>query len=127
MKFLLDESAEFRLAAFLGELGHDVTSVAHDYPAALADKRALAIAREEGRLLITNDRDFGELIVRRRLPHAGIIFFRLRTHDPRAKQRRLADVLARHGDQPDQFIVVTDRRIRVHHRQDEPRPPRATR
>lgn len=93
MKFLLDESAEFRIAAFLRRRGHDVTAIAHEYPHGLADERVPAIAQAEGRILITNDRDFGELIVQRRLPHAGVIFFRLRTQDPQAKLNRLADVL----------------------------------
>lgn len=77
MRFLLDESAEYRLASFLRNPGHDVTAIAHDYPAGLADTEVLALARREDRILITNDRDFGELIIRQRLAHAGVIFFRL--------------------------------------------------
>ncbi len=113
MRFLLDENAEFRLAAFLVERGHDVTSIAHDYPGGLADHEVLAIARRESRILITNDRDFGELIIRRRLAHAGVIFFRLGTQDPQAKLDRLASVLADYSAQLDQFLVVTERRVRV--------------
>jgi predicted nuclease of predicted toxin-antitoxin system len=78
VRFLLDENAEYRLAAFLRERGHEVTAVARDYPGALTDREVLAIALVEARILITNDRDFGELIVRERLPHAGVIYFRLR-------------------------------------------------
>ncbi len=44
MKFLLDESAEFRLAAFLTNLGHDVTAIAVNYPSALRDPDVLATA-----------------------------------------------------------------------------------
>jgi predicted nuclease of predicted toxin-antitoxin system len=44
----------------------------------------LAIATAEQRVLLTNDKDFGELIFRRRLPHAGVILFRL------AQQQHLA-------------------------------------
>ena len=73
----------------------------------------LAIARRESRILITNDRDFGKLIGRRRLSHAGVIFFRLRTHDPRAKLDCLAEVLTAYHAQLDQLLVVSERRIRV--------------
>jgi predicted nuclease of predicted toxin-antitoxin system len=73
----------------------------------------LEIARNERRILITNDRDFGELIVRLGLPHRGVVFFRLTTQDPQAKVTRLSDVLARYSTQLDRFIVVTDRRIRI--------------
>lgn len=82
-------------------------------PAACPTQEVLAIARREGRILITNDRDFGELIVRHRLAHAGVIFFRLRTQDPQAKLDRLADVLADYSAQFDQFLVVTERRVRI--------------
>ena len=66
MRFLLDENTDFTLVAFLQQLGHDVTCIAHDYPAALKDTQVLSIAASEQRILITNDKDFGELIVRRK-------------------------------------------------------------
>ena len=114
MRFLLDENAEFRIAHFLHSEGHDVTAVAHDYPHALADTEVLRIAEIERRVLITNDRDFGELIFLNRLPHAGVIYFRLRlstTADD--KIARLREVLSTHGQELDQFLVVTERNVRV--------------
>jgi predicted nuclease of predicted toxin-antitoxin system len=66
VRFLLDESADFRLAPFLRDLGHNVTAIAHDFPQSLLDTEVLAIALRERRTLITNDRDFGEMIVRGR-------------------------------------------------------------
>jgi len=72
MKFLLDANVEYRLAHFLASLGHDVKTIAHDYPAYLSDKTVLSCAVEEQRILITNDRDFGELIFRQQLSHTGI-------------------------------------------------------
>ncbi len=113
MRFLLDESADFRLAAFLAERGHDVTTVARDYPRALKDREVLAIARRERRVLITNDTDFGELIYRQRLAHRGVILFRLRSHALAAKCAWLARVLAEFSGQLDQFVVVTDAGMRV--------------
>jgi predicted nuclease of predicted toxin-antitoxin system len=113
MRFLLDENAEYRIAAFLVALGHDVTTIAHDYPAGLDDEAVLAIAQEEARVLITNDRDFGELIIQRQLAHSGVILLRLRSQSVQAKITRLMAVLASHNAQLDQFIVVTDRRIRI--------------
>ncbi len=77
MRFLLDESAEYRIATFLRQAGHDVTAIAYDHPQGLADIEVLRIAEAERRILITNDRDFGELIFRRGLSHSGVIYFRL--------------------------------------------------
>ena len=52
MKFLLDESSEHRLAAFLREQGHDVKSIAHDYPNALSDTEVLELAGRDARILM---------------------------------------------------------------------------
>ena len=71
MKFLLDANVEFRLATFLTSLGHDVKTIAHDFPASLTDHEVLALAVKEQRILLTNDRDYGELIFRQHLPHRG--------------------------------------------------------
>lgn len=113
MKFLLDESTEFRLAAFLKEEGHDVTAVAHDYPRALSDREVLAIAQREQRILITNDRDFGELIYQLRLPHAGVVFFRLGAATLETKIAQLNRVLTEYAHRLDQFLVITDRGVRI--------------
>ncbi|HSX77571.1 MAG TPA: DUF5615 family PIN-like protein [Candidatus Saccharimonadia bacterium] len=66
MKFLLDQSADFRLIPHLLQLGHDVQAISRNYPPGLPDEDVLAIAREEKRILIVADRDFGELIFRKR-------------------------------------------------------------
>jgi predicted nuclease of predicted toxin-antitoxin system len=115
MKFLLDESAEFRIAAFLRALGHDVTAIAHDYPHALTDREVLAIARREERILITNDRDFGELIVKEQLPHTGVIYLRLPAATAQLKAKRLTEVLTTHRDQLRQLLVVDETQVRVRH------------
>ena len=113
MKFLLDESAELRLASVLTELGHDVKSIVRDFPRSLADEDVLALARSEERVLITNDRDFGELIVRHQLPHAGVIYFRMTDQSIDAKQARLSYVLERYSNRLREFIVVRERSTRI--------------
>jgi predicted nuclease of predicted toxin-antitoxin system len=77
MKFLFDQSADFRLIPHLRQLGHDVQAVSRDYPPGLPDEDVLENARKEQRVLIVADRDFGELIFHQRLAHTGVIFFRL--------------------------------------------------
>jgi predicted nuclease of predicted toxin-antitoxin system len=113
MRFLLDESADYPLAEFLVALGHDVTAIAHDYPFALKDNEVLAIATSEQRILITNDKDFGELIFRRHLPHTGIILFRLVNEDLDIKRYWLQYVLDHYPDQLHQFVVIADQGIRI--------------
>jgi predicted nuclease of predicted toxin-antitoxin system len=120
MKFLLDQSTDARLAAYLRNLGHDVTRIAADYPAGLLDPNILSLARAEGRILITDDRDFGEWVFRFKLPHAGVIFLRLGKYAPlELKLARLSYVLTHYADQLDQFLVVKRQSVRVKHQAPE--------
>jgi predicted nuclease of predicted toxin-antitoxin system len=115
MKFLFDQSADFRLIAHLRRLGHDVSAVSRDHPHSLADEDVLAIARNEERILLVADRDFGELIFHEGLIHAGIIFFRLPGANLQTKIEHLNTVLEKHADElaRGEFIVVTPGQIRV--------------
>ena len=124
MKFLFDQSADFRLIPHLRTLGHDVAAISRQYPPSLADEDVLAIARQEARILIVADRDFGELIFQQALAHAGVIFFRLPGATLQTKIEHLNTVLAEYTGQLERgvFLVVTPGRIRVAGR---PRPENA--
>lgn len=113
MKFLIDESADARLASYLTSLGHDATTVAGDYSPALLDREVLAIAQREQRVLITDDRDFGELVFRFQHPHSGVILLRLGTTSLAVKIERLDHILTAYADRLDQFLVITERAVRV--------------
>jgi predicted nuclease of predicted toxin-antitoxin system len=63
LKFLFDQAADFRLIPFLTAQHHDVTAVSRDYPAGIGDEQILELARREGRICVTADLDFGELLV----------------------------------------------------------------
>jgi predicted nuclease of predicted toxin-antitoxin system len=114
MKFLLDQSADFRLIPHLQALGHDVAAISRNYPPGLPDENVLAIARQEVRILIVADRDFGELIFHQRLAHAGVIFFRLPGAPLQTKIEHLDGVLAEYADELGRgaFLVVSPGRIR---------------
>src|SRR3954471_20232260 len=115
MKFLFDQSADFRLIAHLRRLGDDVSAVSRDYPPGLADEDVLAIARDEKRILLVADRDFGELIFHHGLVHTGVIFFRLPGDDLQTKIEHLNTVLDEPADEVarSEFLVVTPGHIRV--------------
>lgn len=114
MRFLADENLERRVAVFLQSLSHDVSIIGVDHPISLSDEEVLRIAHREQRILITSDRDFGELIFRERLPHAGVIYFRLRL-DASADEKieRLKDLFTRHDNLAGRYFVVEQRRIRA--------------
>jgi predicted nuclease of predicted toxin-antitoxin system len=117
MKFLADQNLERRVVLALRAQGHDVTVGVVDYPGSLPDPDVLALARREGRILLTNDPDFGELIARWRRPHAGVILFRMKAATAQLKIDRLAVVLRDYTEHLGQLIVVTEHRIRVYRTQ----------
>ena len=121
MKFLFDQSADFRLIPHLRQLGHDVEAISRNYPPGLPDEDVLAIAREERRILVLADRDFGELIFHQGLSHAGVIFFRLPGAKLQTKITQLTTVLDAYANELErgEFLVVTPGQIRVAGR---PRP-----
>lgn len=113
-RFLLDQSADARLLLFLRERGYDATRIGRHYPAGLADEDVLAIAIAEDRVLITDDRDFGELVFVHRRPHGGVIYLRLGAYaELEIKIARLGFVLAHYADRLEQFLVVSRTTVRV--------------
>jgi predicted nuclease of predicted toxin-antitoxin system len=114
LRFLLDQSADARLLPYLRSLGHDAVRIGKDYPPGLLDTTVLSLAVAEQRILITDDRDFGELVVTKRQPHTGVIYFRLGEYaELSLKIARLDHVLSHYADQLDQFLVVTRTTVRV--------------
>jgi predicted nuclease of predicted toxin-antitoxin system len=115
MKFLFDPSADFRLIDHLRSLGHDVTAVSRNYPHSLADEDVLELARQEQRILVVADRDFGELIFHQRLAHAGVVFFRLPGAPLQTKIEHLDQALQEHAEElaAGEFVVVAPGNIRV--------------
>ena len=113
MKFLLDECAASRsLHRRLLDLGHDVVS-AHDEFARASDETLLALAYEERRVLVTEDKDFGELIFVRRLPHPCIV--RFVEMNIVGKLAAMRELIERHADAMHEgaLIVVTRDRVRI--------------
>jgi predicted nuclease of predicted toxin-antitoxin system len=116
VRFLLDESADARLISDLRRRGHDVTRVATEHPAGLSDADVLALAYAERRIVLTADRDFGDLVFRQQLPHAGVVLLRLEDESLDTKRSRLEHVLDTFADRLDQFVVVTALTIRIRDR-----------
>ena len=81
MRFLADEGVDGVVVEVLRGSGFDVSYVAELAPG-LPDPEVLAIASTEGRILITADKDFGELVVRRRQASQGVLLLRLPGMDP---------------------------------------------
>ena len=111
MRFLLDACASSqRLRSTLTTLGHDVVS-ALDHDPRASDETLMAWATAEERILITEDKDFGDLVFIRGLPHPCII--RLVA----MKVTAVRELLEQHEPELRRtpIIVVTKSRIRIRH------------
>lgn len=64
-------------------------------------------------MLVTDDRDFGDIVFRLRQPHAGVLYFRLPPTGIATKINRLSHVLTGYADALDQFVVITMQRVRI--------------
>ena len=112
MKILLDACVWGGARKELEEVGHDVVW-AGDWSEDPGDDAILALAHSENRILVTLDKDFGELAVVHRMPHCGI----LRLVDLSARQQGTVclQVLARYGKelQAGALITVEPGRLRI--------------
>jgi hypothetical protein len=113
MRFLADENFPRAAVAALEAAGHDIAWVRLRAPGA-ADADGLAAAVRESRILLTFDKDFGELAARSALPAGcGVVLFRVPT--PRAEpagERLAARITARDGWNG-HFSVIEPGRVRM--------------
>jgi len=113
MRFLTDENIPRDLITALRSSGHDVVSAKESFRGA-PDRTLLDFAGAEQRLIVTQDKDFGELAFRHRLPAAsGVVLFRLEGTPRDEAIAHMLRVLTSRSDWEGRFAVVTRERIRV--------------
>jgi predicted nuclease of predicted toxin-antitoxin system len=118
MRWIVNENVSGTVIRTLRERGHDVLSVKQSLPGA-GDPEILALAQTERRVVVSHDKDFGELAFRFGLPAtSGVILFRLSGADPESDNRRVLEVLESDVVWTDHFAVATDDRVRI-----RPLPP----
>lgn len=108
----------------LRDRGHDVLSVKESLRGT-SDQQILAHAQAGQRVVVTHDKDFGELAFRCGLPAgSGIILFRLSGADPETDNRRVLEVLDSSVDWTGHFAVAADDRVRIRPLPGRPEKPR---
>jgi len=113
MKFLVDENVGQSVVNYLTRKGYDVLVAQKDL-ISREDYLLLDFAFRENRIIITNDKDFGFLIYRQKLPSHGIILFRFIQESPSYKIAALEAILSRKPDQIfGHFIVASEGKIRI--------------
>lgn len=112
MRWLADECVAAGLVALLRADGHDVLYVA-EAAAGLSDADVIMLASREMRLLLTEDKDFGDLVFRRERAVPGVVLMRIAPENPALKAMRLAAAIERYGEGLlGRYVVIEEGRFR---------------
>ncbi len=114
MKLLLDQDVYAATARWLHQLGHDIVLAAEIDCASATDSELLCRARELERILVTRDRDFGQLVFVAEL-RTGVIYLRVLPSTVEATHKELETVLVSHSEDElrNAFVVVEPGRHRL--------------
>lgn len=112
MKLLIDENVSRRIAERLQTDGHEVIlgqQVAQGRP----DHEVLALAQNVGAIIVTEDNDFGDLVLRQHLPSAGVVLLRLSGMDRSSQPDFVAHAIVTMASTiPNSFTVITPSSMR---------------
>lgn len=112
-RLLADENVPGAVVAALRHARHDVAWIHEDAPGS-SDPDMLERAQREGRVVVTFDKDFGELAFRRGLAASvGVVLFRITLNSPEHAVQAAVAAFASRADWSGQFAVVEDDRIRL--------------
>ena len=113
MRILTDESCEYFLVKALREAGDDVLVVSETTPGA-EDSDVIQISVREKRILLTEDKDFGQLVFAHGLSSAGVIFLRFPFSARMLISRDLCNLIDQQGEKlSGGFVTIQPNRIRI--------------
>jgi len=111
-KLLADENIPKKTVEALKQREIDITSVVDSSPG-LSDRAVIELANNEKRVIVTFDKDFGELIFRERLEVRGLILLRLAPTSPEHIAERIGHIMAQKIPIENKIIVVREDSVRV--------------
>jgi len=113
VKFVADENVDKVIVDSLRDSEHEVLYIP-EFAGALSDSEVLSLARSEIAILITTDKDFGELVFRQRRATHGVVLLRLAGVEAAEKARLTLSAVAAHGEElAESFTVVTPKSVRI--------------
>ena len=116
MRILADEGIDRPIVERLRQSNHQVLYVAEIEPG-ISDEVVLDLANQERAVLLTSDKDFGELIFRQGQMSRGLILIRLAGSSPARKAESVISAIRAHGDEMEQaFTVITPGAVRIRRR-----------
>ncbi len=113
IKFLADESCDFLVVRTLRSAEYDVLSVAESFPS-VSDQQVLRHAAREKRILLTEDKDFGEWVFAHGEDVSGVILIRFPANARRQLGEEIKVLVDIHGLQlMRNFVVLEPGRARI--------------
>jgi predicted nuclease of predicted toxin-antitoxin system len=113
LKFLVDAGVGKAVEEWLRKSGCDTKSVREINPQA-KDAEILHLAESENRMVITMDKDFGELVYNSKLTHSGVLILRLEAATGSEKVAILKNILNEYSEKiSGKFCVFQDGRLRI--------------
>ena len=112
MKFLADESCDFVVVRALREEGYDVVAVCEKTPS-MVDEDVIKLAGKEKRILITEDKDFGQIFYAFTDKKYTVILIRYPNNIRKKLAQDMVSLIKSHGKKIDGcFVVAQPGRIR---------------
>lgn len=113
MKIVADEGVDRPIVDRLRQEGHQVVYIAEDSPS-ITDDDVLRIASAQNAVLLTSDKDFGELVFRLNRTSHGVVLSRFEGLPADTKATLIANVFREHGHELlFAFTVITPKSIRI--------------
>jgi len=113
VKFLVDVGVSKAVEEWLRSQDHDVIGV-RDLDPRMLDSEILERAVLEHRIVITMDKDFGDLVYNSGRPHAGVLLLRLAEAGSGEKVAVMREIVQSHKDKlPGRFVVYQNGRLRI--------------
>lgn len=113
MLFLADENCDFAVVRALRADGHDVVSIAEIAPR-MDDREVIALASREDRILLTEDKDFGQIVYAGLHESSGVILIRFPQNARWALPGVIREAVQKLGDRlRGAFVVLKPNQIRI--------------
>lgn len=113
IKVLVDVGVGRAVENWFRQNGHDRHGI-RDIDPAMEDHDVLALAVKDARLVVTMDKDFGELVHKSGQSHAGVPLLRLAGASSVAKVKAVEEIFLKHGDKLERkFSVYQDGKLRI--------------
>ena len=113
LRFLVDVGVSKKVEVWLLENDYDIKAV-RDVNPKMKDIEVLKLATDEHRMVITMDKDFGELIYNSGQPHARVLLLRLGSAKAKEKVMIVEKILSAYGDRlVNHFCVFQNGKLRI--------------